>query len=326
MMEPLSIGCDVGGSGIKVAALRGNRVLLTRRFPPPPRDRRGAVSSIESAVQEAAATAFGDVPRRLRHRPTLGLALPGFLDAARGRSLHSLNLPQLEGLALRALLARRTGWPVILEADSNAGGLGEALLGAGRGARRLLYLSLGTGVGAALIASRQVVRVSHHTVGQVAHLPVDREGPRCSCGSRGCLESVLGAGGIVWRARRAARRGADLPPAARSSPAGLEAAAQGGSRDARSLLREAGQILGAALALLSNLFSPDRVVVGGGIAGAGDLLLRPAERVLMGRLHPRLRGRLTLERARLTPFSGAVGAALLSRERPPSSRSRSSSS
>jgi len=156
--------------------------------------------------------------------------------------------------------------------------------------------------------------VSHHTVGSVAHLPLDPDGPRCSCGARGCVESVLGAGGIRWRARRAARAGADLPADARRSPHGLWDAARDGSRDARRLLAQLGSLLGAALAMLSNFLSPDRIVVGGGISQAGDLLLEPARRSLKRRVHPRLRNSLEVAPAGLGPHAGAMGAALLGSE------------
>lgn len=310
--KTLALGCDLGGSEIKVVALREDRLASRIRLPTPRGARAGdVIALIEKAAREAAAPSLGVL--RLP-AITLGVAVPGFLDRRRARPVHLSNLPALDGAPLSSSLSRRTGWPVVLEADSNAGALGEARLGAGRGARRLLYLTLGTGVGAAMIVEGSIVRVSHHTVGQVAHLPLDPRGPPCPCGARGCLESVLGARGIVFRAARAARRGADLPPEARRSPADLCAAALAGSRDARRVFWEVGSLLGAALALLSNFLSPDRIVVGGGIAGAGKLLLDPAERVLFRRVHPRLRAGLTLRRGRLAPFAGALGAALLGRE------------
>jgi len=253
-LKTLALGCDLGGSEIKVVALREDRLASRIRLPTPAGARAGEVIAlIEKAAREAATPSL-----RVLRLPaiTLGVAVPGFLDRRRARPVHLSNLPALDGAPLGSALSRRTGWPVVLEADSNAGAFGEARLGAGRGARRLLYLTLGTGVGAAMIVEGSIVRVSHHTVGQVAHLPLDPHGPPCPCGARGCLESVLGARGIVWRAARAARHGADLPPEARRSPADLCAAARAGSRDARRIFLEVGRLLGTALALLSTSPSP----------------------------------------------------------------------
>ena len=305
--ERIAIGCDVGGTEVKWAALDRRRILERGSFPTPRGGEPAAlIDGLLRAAREAAAA-------HRAPRPVLGVAIPGFLDAARARLLHAVHLPLLEQKPLRAVLRRRLGWPVVLETDSNAGAFGEAILGAGRGARRVLYLTLGTGVGASMVVDGKILRVVHHTVGQVAHLPLDPRGPRCSCGGRGCFESVLGARGVRWRASRAA--GADrLPPGARRSPRDLCLLARGGSRPARKVLAEVGRLLGAGLALLANFLSPDRIVVGGGIAGAGELLLGPAEEVFRRRVHPRLRGGIELALSRLGPFSGAAGAALLARD------------
>jgi glucokinase len=303
----VAIGCDVGGTEVKWAVLERRRILERGSFPTP---RRGEPVALIEGLLRTARQAAGAHPDP---RPVLGVAIPGYLDDARARLLHAVHLPLLEEKPLRAVLRRRLGWPVYLETDSNAGAFGEAILGAGRGARRVLYITLGTGVGASMVVDGKILRVSHHTVGQVAHLPLDPRGPRCTCGSRGCFESVLGARGLGWRAARAG--GPDgLPPAARRSPRELCLLARGGSRPAREVLAEVGRLLGAGLAMLSNFLSPDRIVVGGGIAGAGELLLAPAREVFRRRVHPRLRGGIELAPSRLGPFSGAAGAAVLARE------------
>jgi glucokinase len=311
----LAIGCDVGGTGIKTVAVRGDRIVARGAIPTPSAEAAPAViAAIAGAAREARARTGGGAENPTGI--TLGVGLPGFLDPRRAKVIHLSNLPALDGLPLRAVLRRRLGWPVILEADSNCGAYGEWRLGAGRGARRLLFIALGTGVGAAMVADGTIVRVANNTVGQVAHLPLDPDprGPRCPCGSRGCLEAVLRSGGIRWRARRAARAGIRLDPEALADPAGLVDAARSGSAGARRVLAEVGGLLGSALAVLANFLSPDRIVVGGGIAGAGDLLLGPAALALRRRVHPRLRDSLRLYPSALGPFSGAAGAALLGRE------------
>jgi glucokinase len=304
--ERYSIGCDVGGTEVKVAVLRGTRIVHRGRFPTPTRDGREFTGGIASAVRDALAT----VDRRGAAGVTLGLALPGFLDARRDRPVHLSHIPALDGFPLRRTLERRLGWPVVLDADSNAGAYGEWRLGAGRGARRLLYVTLGTGLGAAMVAGGEIVRVSNHTVGQAAHLPLEPGGPRCPCGARGCAEAVLAAPGILLRARRAAREDRGIPRRAVRDTRSLCEAARGGCRGAIGVWDDVGRLLGRALAMLANFLSPERIVVGGGISAAGDLLLAPARRSFEERVHPRLRG-AAIAGARLGPFAGAAGAALL---------------
>jgi glucokinase len=309
----LAIGCDVGGTEVKFAAVRGARIVHRGRCATPAgRPAREVIEAIADGAR-AAERAAGPAGARRPPGTTLGIALPGLLDARRARPVHLSHLPALDGVPLRAVLGRRLGWPVVLDADSNAGAYGEWRLGAGRRARRLLYLTLGTGAGAAMVVGGEVVRVSNHTVGQVAHLPLDPSGPLCPCGARGCLEAVLSAGGILWRARRAAGRRRTIPKAGLERVEILARIAGAGSAPARRVLTETGDLLGRALAILANLLSPDRIVVGGGISGAGRLLLEPAALSLELGLIPRLRGRVGLARARLGPHAGAVGAALLGR-------------
>ncbi len=302
--EPAAIGCDLGGTRLKVAVLAGKEIVgaidePTPKSGPAPR----IVNAIIAALRQVRQPGMSVVG--------LGVALPGFLDADRATPVRIANIPALEGTPLQAILRRRTGWPVILEPDSNAGAYGEACLGAGLGARRLLYLTLGTGVGAAMVIEGKIVRVANHTVGQVAHLPLDPDGPPCPCGQRGCVESVLGARGIVWRAARA---GPGLPPEARRTPLALSEAAAAGSKPAERVLRDVGVLLGRTLALLANFLSPDTIVVGGGISRAGERLLAPARETFYKHAQRFLSGRVTIAAAKLGHVAGAVGAALLARD------------
>jgi glucokinase len=244
----------------------------------------------------------------------VGVALPGFLDPGRRRVVRLSNLPVLDGIPLERELRERTGLPVHLDTDTNAGAVAEAVLGAGNGCRRVLYLTLGTGVGAALVVDGAPVRVSRHTVGQVAHIPLAASGPRCSCGGRGCAESLLSSAGLLRRARGAGLAGLatteDLWRAALSGR-GRRAAA------ARAVWRGAGELAGGLLSLLAGLFSPDAVIVGGGTAGAAPLFL-PVAAAAIRRRWPRTLGRPPVVRAALLGrFAGAYGAALLARQAPP---------
>ena len=306
-MRGSSIGCDLGGTSIKAVRLRGGQIERSARMPTPAQGTRAEViGAITATIRDVAGE---------RRAVPIGVAVPGFLDPRRRKVVRLSNLPQLDGSSLAAVLERRRGAPVILDADSNAGAVAEALLGAGRGFDRVLYVTLGTGLGAALVVGGEPARVANHTVGQVAHLRIAAGGPACRCGGRGCAESLLAARGLLARARQLGMTGARDPEDLRALAAG-----RGGTRGgaalgtlARQLWRETGDLLGRLLVLLASLFSPRVAVIGGGIAGALDLFGPAAERHLAGHLAPRLGARLVLRRSALGKFAGAAGMALLAR-------------
>jgi glucokinase len=236
------------------------------------------------------------------------VALPGFLDEARERVLRLSNVPALDGVPLRARLERRLGLPVTLDTDTNAGALAEALLGAGRGFERVLYLTLGTGLGVAFVVGWRPVRVSHHTVGQAAHVPLRPRGTRCRCGERGCAEAELSAGGILRRARARGLRGLASTHELWEL-AGRRGA--GSALKAREVWRETGRLLGLLCVTLGAIVDPDAIVIGGGVAAAAEQLLPVLEREIRDHLTPRLGRPVALRPAALGHLAGAVGAALL---------------
>ena len=300
--EAPAVGCDIGGTAIKLVRLRGRAVEESLAVPTPARrSRAGVIDAIAEAIRSLASG-----PGSGLARPAVGVALPGFLDAARARVIRLSNLPRLDGVPLGKELERRLGVSVVLDTDTNAGAVAEARIGAGAAHERVLYLTAGTGLGAALAVRGEPVRVSRHTVGQVAHIPLDLRGPPCSCGSRGCAEVLLSARGVLRRARRSGLRARSAEDICRIAgdgrPSGRDAAA------ARAVWREVGDLMGGLLRILSALFSPDIIIVGGGLAGAADLFL-PAARRRLGRFGgaavvPAARGR----------FAGAIGMALLARD------------
>ncbi len=288
-------GCDIGGTSIQLVALRRGRAI-ERRDLPTPRAPGDAIAAIADGIDSLRATARRGA--RAFSPSAVGLAFCGVLNPRRTRVDRSTHLPAYEGVALAARVKKRVGIPVHLDADTNAGAVGEALVGAGRGHSRLLYVSLGTGVGAALVADGEPVRASHHTAGQIAELPL----PNPSTRRRTRVESALSERGIVAAARREGvrvRNGEEL-----------FRFAQEGDPAARRTWRAAGTHLGDLLAILVPLWSPDRVVIGGGTSGAGELLLHPARRALTRALASS-RTPPPIARAEFGRYGGAIGAAIL---------------
>jgi glucokinase len=294
----LHVGLDLGGTNMKCAVVeRGAgdpRVLASDSWPTDSEDGPEAVLSRVAELGRRTVAPLGEPA-------TAGLALPGHFDAQRGTGVLLPNLRgDWEGRPIAGPVGERLGLPVALVNDVRALTLAELRMGAGRGAADLVCIALGTGVGGGVvIAGRMHLGLGH--AGEIGHTTVDPDGPLCGCGNRGCLdrmasaESIAAAAGqpTVQAAAAAARAG---------DPAALAAFAVAGER--------VGRVLAGAIVLLW----PERVVVGGGVAEAGDALFAPLREEIRRRACVAPIDRIAIVPAELGSYAGAVGAALWSAE------------
>jgi glucokinase len=167
-----------------------------------------------------------------------------------------------------------------LNNDAELGALGEWAYGAGRHECNLVYIKVGSGVGAGLLLDNRIYRGAGGTAGEIGHITIQNQGPLCSCGNRGCLEALAGGQAIAQQASYAVRSGqrtqlAALDPVEKITARDVSAAARRGDLVAQQILAEAGMYLGIATASLINLLNPGIVIVGGGVAQSGDLFLEP---------------------------------------------------
>jgi glucokinase len=296
------VALDVGGTEIKAALLDTRaRTLVTRREP----TRREAgpdavVDLILATVDEllTAAAASG-------HTVTaVGVVVPGVVDEETGTAVFSANLGWRE-VPLRRLLEGRTGLPVAFGHDVRAGGHAEHRLGAGRGVHDFLFVAIGTGIASAIMLKGRPYP-GGGPIGEIGHLIVDPLGRRCRCGARGCLETVASATAVARRYRELAS------PATPLSTAEVAHRAAAGDPMATAVWGQAVEALVTALASCVTLLSPDVVIMGGGLAEAGDQLLRPLTETLSAALHFQRVPRL--ERAQLGDQAGCLGAGLLAWE------------
>jgi glucokinase len=296
------VALDVGGTAMKGAAVGPDgRVRWPLRRPTPAGEGPEAVvEAVGATLEELVAGARG----RGIGVAAAGVAVPGIVDDERGVAVFSANLGWRD-VPLRALLAERTGLPVGLGHDVRAGALAEAALGAGRGVGDLLFVAVGAGVSAAALVDGRPLHGGGFA-GELGHLRVDPEGEPCGCGGRGCVETLASAAAIARR--YAARTGR---PAA--GAAAVAARVRAGDPDAAAVWEEAVGALAEGLAAAVAVLAPRLVVVGGGLAGAGDLLLRPLAGQLAARLSPRSARMPRLAAAALGDQAGCLGAALLAR-------------
>jgi len=245
-----------------------------------------------------------------------GVAAPGPIDPRTGVVFFTPNLPGWRGFPLGETLRARTGRPVCFGNDGNCAALGEARFGVGAGARDLVYLALGTGVGGGVIANGRLVEGVGGLGGELGHVVVALDGPRCTCGAIGCLEAFAAGWAIARDAGMVATTadGAAIRHAAGEKPinaTAVAAAAAGGDPAAVAILERAGRALGAAIGAFVNIFNPELVVIGGGVATLGDALLDLARRAIPDHAFAAQRGAMRLERSALGDDTALYGAAAL---------------
>ncbi|MDH7488765.1 MAG: ROK family transcriptional regulator [Anaerolineae bacterium] len=277
------VGVDLGATHLIILIANLNGDVVARRET----DFSVAVGpdaglkQIADAVRQCLADA-GVPAERVRG---LGMGVPGPVEYAEGRVVAPPIMPGWHGVALRDRLSRELGVPVYVDNDANLGALSEHCHGAGRGYANLAYIKVGTGIGCGLILGGQLYRGEFGSAGEIGHVTIDENGPPCKCGSYGCLESMAGGPAIALRAQQAIRAGQATSLAAIQPPESITArdvalAAQMGDKLAQQLFAEAGRHIGVALASLANLLNPGLIVIGGGVAQAGRLLLDPIRKTL----------------------------------------------
>ncbi|MFC1414883.1 ROK family transcriptional regulator [Streptacidiphilus sp. N1-12] len=197
----------------------------------------------------------------------VGLGVPGPIDGETGALGSTAILPGWTGIAPGRELSSRLGMPVYVDNDANLGALGELVWGAGRGLSDLAYIKVASGVGAGLVISGQIYRGPGGTAGEIGHITLDESGPVCRCGNRGCLETFVGSRHVLNLL--ASSHGTDL------TLSRVVQLAQRGDLGCRRVLADVGRQIGTGVANLCNLLNPRRVILGGDLAEAGDLVLDP---------------------------------------------------
>lgn len=312
-MNARQVGVDLGGTTFTVALVdREGRIDFKSEHDTLAHEGSEAVMGrIAAAIRELLEQA-GVKPSELTG---IGLGMPGLHDRERGVCIYASNL-QWRDVPVRDRFQQWFDVPVVIENDVRCAALGERHFGAGRGVDDMVLVTLGTGVGGAVIMGGKLQR-GDGFAGEVGHQTIDPDGMLCSCGNRGCLESYAGAIGIVRRARAAyARRPSDRlrevagKDLAHLTPKHLSEAAVAGDETARWILSETGRYLGIGLANVVSLLHPKRIVVGGGVARAGDLILS-ALREEISRRVPYGMDTTEVVLAALGPAAGVIGASTL---------------
>jgi glucokinase len=305
-----AVGVDLGGTKMLVGVVDGDCQILHRSLVPSHGLRQDELLGTLETELRAAVEARPGVA-------AIGLGIPCTIDRERGIAINAVNL-ELADVPLRDLMSERLGLPVFIDNDANVAAIAEHRFGAGRGARNVVLLTIGTGIGGGLILEGKPYRGSTGAGAELGHVVVDIDGPPCqgTCPGNGCLEVVASGTALAREAELAAQEAPDsalgraLAEGAVIDGALVTGAALAGDETSRAVLATIGRRLGVGLAGLANIFEPDVIVLGGGVMAAGDLLAGPARDELASRALPPMNGtRVVL--AELGTDAGMIGAATM---------------
>ncbi len=317
----IAAGVDLGGTKIlSIVATAEGRVLAEDRRPTLAADGPEAVierivASLRKAIDDAGVTTDAIAGA--------GISAPGPCDPARGVVVDAPNLPGWRNIELARIVSEQLGAPTVLEHDAAAACYGEYRYGAGRGHRHIVYATLGTGIGGGIIIDGRIYGGASGAAGEIGHIIVDPDGPDCNCGSRGCVEAF--ASGVAIARDTAVATAAGRSPLLAELAAGREpdaemvlTAAQQGDETAREILQRAGRYLGLGLVGVLNSFSPQLLILGGGLVNLGDLYLEPAMQAIREGTLEQVQADVSITKAELGGRAGALGAVALVIDQPTS--------
>ena len=313
-MTRVVVAADLGGTHLRAALVDEDGLVYTRRELPTP-----SVATSEE-ILGLIARLLGQVAQASAQAPVAAcLGTPGLINSEEGKVILAPNVPGFRNLALAAPLAAQLGIPVYIENDASAAALGEHRFGAGRGTRHLLHATLGTGIGGGIVIDGKLYRGARGLAGEIGHVIIDTSGPRCNCGSRGCLEAMVSGVAFAGRAQELIASGTSpvlLELAGYREPTAedLHAAARKGDQLCEAEIRHGGHLLGLAFGGLVNVLNPDIVTLSGGLLRMGDMLLEPLRESMYSIAYGPASGTL-VKVTELVENAGLLGAAAVAFER-----------
>lgn len=313
MSTPETVGVDLGGTKVLVGVVGEDRKVLYE-------DQERSAGQGQDELLE---TLEREVREALEARPNVaavGLGIPCTIDRERGVAITAVNLP-IRDVPIRDRMRERLGIPVFIDNDANVAALAEHRFGAAKGTSDAVMLTIGTGIGGGVIIDGELYRGSTGAASEPGHMVIDFDGPPCqgNCPNRGCLETFASGTALAREGRAAAERepssalGKALAEHGEIVGKTVTDAANEGDPTAAAVVEEAGRRLGAGLSSLANIFEPEVIVLGGGVAKAvGARMLDPAREELRSRALPPM-NEVPVELAELGLEAGMVGAAEMAR-------------
>ena len=308
------IGIDVGGTNVKIALVneQGN-IIYSNSIPT--RAEMGYEYTINN-MKEAIAELIKETKSDAKSIEGIGFGFPGQIDYQKGIVRLAPNIPGWVEVPIAEIIEKEFGIPTRVDNDVRCAALGELNYGAGIGCENLICITVGTGIGSGLIINGKLVRGASNAAGEIGHIKLDMNGgPLCGCGDRGCLEAFASGPSIVAMAEEYIKGGKSTKYRELANPDItpyiVSEAAKQGDPVAKRIFTIMGEYIGIGLASVVNLLNPEKIIIGGGVAAAGDLLLNPIKENLIKRAMPIAGAAVEIVPAQLGNSAGVIGASLL---------------
>ncbi len=308
-MDQTVVGVDLGGTNIKIGLVTSEGRLVQRHSVSTaaeggPEAVAGRICQGVRECLDKAGAGAGDVGG-------VGVGSPGTIDLEAGVVTFSPNLPGWLDVPLRSLIQDGLGLPCTLDNDANVAALGEYWVGAGSGARSLVLLTLGTGIGGGIVLDGRIWHGGNGVAGEIGHMSINPDGPLCGCGNRGCLEAYASATAMVRRLREAVEQGASTPLDRLEDVTARDIyeAALAGDAVARENIETTGRYLGVGTSNILHILNPEVVAFTGGVTAAGEMLFGPVRREVEERTLEDSRRGVKICLAEFPDDAGILGAA-----------------
>jgi glucokinase len=305
MYRKFIFGIDLGATNIKIGLVDSHGRIVTRKylFTKSFSNREKLLSKIIEVIYNV----LKQSKIQKKNILGIGIGLPGLINFKTGMIHYLPNIPGWKNFPIKRWFSSKVKLPTFVDNDVNLITLAEHRIGAGRETKNMICLTLGTGVGGGIIINGDLYRGSSFVSGEIGHIPLTENGPRCNCGGRGCLECFVGNRYIL---RLAKRRMMDKKITLEK----IDRLAREGNSKAIAIWREVGRYIGIALVGVVNLLNPEKIVIGGGITGAGEVLFSQIRKMITLRAMPIQAKTVKIVKARFGADAGILGAAILVKE------------
>ncbi len=313
-MKKYRIGVDVGGTNVKLALVDLNGKIVYSNTTPTRADLgyEHSIGNIQNAIEEL----MKETNTSKDTIEAIGFGFPGQIDYKEGIVRHLPNMPGWTEIPVAKIMEEKFQITTKLDNDVRVATLGELKYGAGRGTENLICITVGTGIGSGLVFNGKLIRGAKNAAGEIGHIKMTMgEGPICGCGDFGCFEAYASGPAIVAEAKEYMKGGKSSKfkelATEELSPYIIAQAAIQGDAVARRIYTKMGEIIGLGLTSVINLLNPEKVIIGGGIADAGDILFKPIKETILKRGMPIQASSVEIVHAELGNNAGVIGASLL---------------
>jgi glucokinase len=311
--EKYAIGVDLGGTSIKLGIVTSSGKLLKKIQIRTEAEKgpKKVIENIKSGIRE--------ITKNSKYRiEGIGIGCPGVVTPGKGIVEDPPNFPGWEKVNIGKIIHKEFNRKVFVDNDANAAAIGELIFGSGKKYKSFIMITLGTGVGGGIVINKKIYHGDFGAAGEIGHISIDYNGPKCNCGSYGCIEAYAGNQYLRERVRAELKKHPESKmwelinnDISKVSPRNVQTAAEAGDAFAKSIIEELGVNLGSAFTSLCNVLDISVFIMGGGIAGFGKPLFDAIKKTLCARVMAPIRPRVRVHPAKLKNDAGVKGASAL---------------